>query len=304
MSVAAAEVRATLRGDEAVLGRVPARDVARMLTGLETALAAAAYAALRQPRRASTGRHRAAVAAVSRLTFSTVETGSVVTVLALPEQVGATDDTLPVDVDGLAGTAFDLLVRTLDEDDADVDAGVARALADLGDGLGIGDRYDELVVSSSRSGHTLHLERQARARLRRLAERPTTQQPDVLVGSLREADFDKQTARLRTATGETVVVTFPLALEDQVHEALRSHAHFEGVVTYDPITEVARRVHLREVSTTPPLAADGEDFWEPATVAELASTQGVGPASFDGPMIELTDDERRDLGEALVDLHR
>ena len=99
--------RATLRGSDATLGVVRASDVARLLIGLESAVAAAAYAALGKPRRGSTGRHRAAIEAASRLHFQNVEPGSVVAVLRLPRLAEVTDGTFDVEVDDLAGAAFD-----------------------------------------------------------------------------------------------------------------------------------------------------------------------------------------------------
>lgn len=300
--MAGEELRATLRGVEAQLGRVRARDVARLIEGLETAVAAAAYAALGRPRRAGTGRHRAAVEAASRLLFRAVEAGSVVAVLALPMLAEDEEGALDIELDDLAGAALDQLVVVGDLPSGRVDAGIARALADLGDSLGIGDRYDELLVQSRRSNRVLRLDSASRARYRQLADSPLSQQPDVLVGSLREADFDRRTARLRTAANETVVVSFPPDLDDDVHEALRSQAQFEGEVTYDPATAAAKRVHLRRISAPLPLPFDSGAFWTSVSVEELAAAQSVGPAVLSGPLIELSDRERDELADALAEL--
>jgi len=302
--MAGEEIRATLRGGEAELGLIRAHDVARLILGLESAVAAASYAALGQPRRTGTGRHRSAVEAASRLVFRKVEPGSVVAVLSLPVLVENEDGALDLELDDLAGSAFDRLVtaggRSLDQ----VDGGIARALADLGDGLAIGERYDELVLSSGRSNQTLRLDSAARGYFRRLADGPLLQrQPDVLVGSLREADFDRHTARLRTASNETVVVTFPPELDGDVHEALRSQAEFQGEVTYDPVTDAAKRVQLRAISTPLPLPFDTDAFWAPQSVDELARAQGLGVATFDRPLFEATDQERREIAEALAEFN-
>ena len=64
--MAGEEFRAKLQGNDATLGVVRARDVARLILGLESAVAAAAYATLGKPRKGSTGRHRAAIEAASR----------------------------------------------------------------------------------------------------------------------------------------------------------------------------------------------------------------------------------------------
>lgn len=118
--VAGEALRATLRGETAQLAHVRARDVAHVIVGLEAALAAAAYATLGRPRRGSTGRHRAAVEAASRLSFSDVRKGSVVAVLALPVLAQDPDNTLDVGVDDLAGAAFDRLVANFHQPDDQV----------------------------------------------------------------------------------------------------------------------------------------------------------------------------------------
>lgn len=300
--VAGEEVRITLRGDEAQLGFVRARDVARLITGLESAMAAAAYAALGKPRRAVTGRHRAAIETSSRLAFRAVASGSVVAVLALPSVDDEAEGVLDVGVDDLAGAAFDRLVASFGLPDDQVDQGIARTLAELGEGLGIGERHEELLLESSRSPQTARLDQSARMRMRRLADAVPAQQADVLVGSLREADFDRRTARLRASSGESVVVAFPPELSDAVQQALRSQAQFEGLVTYDPSTALARRVELRQISSPEALPFDTEEFWTSVSIQELADVQGVAPASLDRAAFSASADELRDLAGALADL--
>lgn len=94
---------ATLRGEEAQLGLVRARGVAPLVTGLESSMAAAAYAAIGKPRRAVPDRYRAAIETYSRLAFRGVASGSVVAVLALR---GASDD-----AEGVLGVGINDLWR-------------------------------------------------------------------------------------------------------------------------------------------------------------------------------------------------
>lgn len=300
--MAGEEFRATLRGSDATLGVVRARDVARLIVGLESAVAAAAYATLGKPRRGSTGRHRAAIEAVSRLRFQNVEPGSVVAVLRLPHLAETTTDTFDVGVDDLAGAAFDQIVASFDLPDDQVDPGIARALADLGQELGIGERHDELLLTSARTTGQGRLNGEARERMRRLADAPLGHQPDVLVGTLREADFDRRTARLHTSTGETVVVDFPADLDDQIQEALRGKATFEGIVSFDPTTTTVKRVELRRISNPEMLPFDTSAFWEATSVEALAEAQGVQPASFEAPFAEWSDQDLADIASALADL--
>jgi hypothetical protein len=300
--MAGEQLRATLRGGDATLGSVRARDVARLITGLEAAVAAGAYATLGKPRRGATGRHKAAVEAASRLRFETVEAGSVVAVLGLPELTATADSTLDMNVDDLAGAAFDRIVATFGQPDELVDRGVARALSDLAKDLGIGERHDELVLASERSDSFGRLDPAASDRLRRLADAPLGHQPDVLVGTLREADFDRRSARLHTAAGETVVVGFPAELEGDIHDALRARASFEGEVIFDAATATVRRVEVRRISTPEPLPFDPAAFWHPVSVEELARIQGIAPATLDGPLAELSVDEVAEIESALADL--
>jgi hypothetical protein len=294
--------RATLRGSEATLGVVRASDVARLIIGLESAVAAAAYAALGKPRRGSTGRHRAAIEAASRLHFQNVEPGSVVAVLRLPQLAPVTDDTFAVEVDDLAGAAFDRLVASFTMPDDQVDAGIAKALADLGQDLGIGERHDELLLASPRSPVVGHLDASAKERMRRLADAPLGRQPDVIVGTLYEADFDRRTAHLHAATGETVTVEFPAELDDQIQDALRAQATFEGIISFDPATSIVRSVDLRRISTPEPLPFDTSAFWVTTAVDDLALQQGVETAMFEAPMAQWTEQEVADIASALADL--
>lgn len=300
--MAGEELRATLRGSDATLGVVRASDVARLILGLEAAIAAAAYAAVRKPRRSSTGRHRAAVEAAARLRFQSVEPGSVVAVLRLPRLAEATDDAFDVEVDDLAGAAFDQLLASFAQPDDQVDVGIARALADLGQELGIGERHDALVLTSQRSTAVAHLDAGTKERMRRLADAPLGRQSDVILGTLHEADFDRRTARLHAATGETVTVEFSAELDDQIQEALRAQATFEGIVSFDPTTAVAKRVELRRISTPEPLPFDTSAFWVQTSVEDLAEAQGVQPVTFEAPLADWTEQERADLAGALADL--
>lgn len=250
--MSAEEFRATLCGTEGARDEVEARDVARLISGLEAVLAAAAYAAAGRPRKGSTGRHRAAIEMASRLRLVGVEPGGVVA-LRLPRLGRPTEDTFDVEVDDLAGAAFDRLLAAFTQPDEQVDVGIARALADLGQELAIGERHDEMLLTSTRStGHGC-LDVNTRDRMRRLADAPLSYQHDVLVGTLREADFDRCTARLHTTTGDAITVEFPAELADRIQDELRAQAVFEGLVSRDPASASVRRVELRRISSVEPL---------------------------------------------------
>lgn len=219
----------------------------------------------------------------------------------LPTLVDSAEAALDIGDDDLAGAAFHRLIATFGLPDDEVDQGIARALAELCDNLGIGERHEELLIESSRRTRPARLDRSARARMRRLAD-AMPPQPDVLVGVLREADFDRSTARLRASSGESVSVASPPELADDVQQALRSQAQFEGLVTYDVTTAVARRVGLRHISAPAPLPFDADEFWTTLSVQEHADVQGVAPAALDRAPFSASHEELQDLTEALADL--
>ena len=117
---------------------------------------------------------------------------------------------------------------------------------------------------------------------------------ETLVGVLAEADFEGSTARLRLADGGAVVVNFLPDLADDIQDALRSRAGFEGVVRYDPKTSHATSVELRTVIRGAQLMLAGESFWRPRTFSELQTEQGVtGRVDIaDLAISDLTDEER------------
>ncbi len=102
--------------------------------------------------------------------------GSVVTTLALPNLTEQGEDALSLGVDDLAGAAFDKLAAALSAPDVDVDRALARALAELAEGLGSGERHHELVLQSRRLQRPVTLNATARTRMRRLADSRPQQQ--------------------------------------------------------------------------------------------------------------------------------
>src|SRR5215217_678197 len=99
-------VRVQLEGVNAEPGRVAAADVARIIFGLERAIARAAYLVLGKPRRGPTGRHSQVIESAARLRFIGVEPGSFVEVFALPDTAEPSDEELPISVADLSSMAF------------------------------------------------------------------------------------------------------------------------------------------------------------------------------------------------------
>ncbi len=290
-------VQVRLVGAEARPGHIAAADVARVILGLERALARAAYLVLGRVRQGATGRHTGAVEAASRLRFVGTRAGSLVELLALPD---ATLDSNGFDlpVDDLSRRAFDRLVAFIQTPADDADAQLAAAVAQLADELGIGERTDSLTLGEpdpARPSAVVDLS--VRQGMRQIAQRPAPDRDDLVVGTLFEADFERLTARLRMpAGGGTVTVTFPATMADAIQQALRSEAQLEGRVRYDARTGTATSIETRAVTHAEQLLLHSGDwpFGENLSVAELQHRQGVdGRVNVaDLAAHDLTEDER------------
>ena len=263
--------RVELRGQDARLGVVPAADVARLLLGVERALARQTAHALGRPA-AERGRWEAVVANAVRVRLAAIEEGSVVPVLELPD----------FGVDGLALQAETLgeeaLTQILDviSGDRSPEPDVAQAFTSLANDLDIGRRYESIVFDHTNGGgrRVAVIDAPARSRMQEAATRPTEQRPAAVRGTLVEADFERYSARLRTPTGAAVSVTFSPELADAIDEALRRPAEFEGEVTYDPNSAVATAIRLREV-IRPQRLWESEDYFTPQSLADLAASGAV-----------------------------
>lgn len=276
--------RATLLGERAELGQVAARDFAQLLLGIERSLAKAAGHVIGRRVR-ERGRRERLIESATRLRLIAVEAGSVVGVLDLP-------DLRPADEQELGLTAADLstlaLERTLDAADGQVDGlrDVARALVKLTEDIGVGTRYDAVVIEEESPPLTpatpkrvvLNLEH--RQKLRRLIEPGAHTRPGTLAGVLVEADFENHTARLKTTSKAGVEVRFEERLSDEIQSALRQQASLEGEVKYDPETLMAKSVRLREIARADQLllGVDKRRYWEPISISQLADEQGVEAA--------------------------
>lgn len=271
-------LRVRLTGADAELGRVAAGDVARMLLGIERAVArAAGHVIGRQVK--PTGRRGRTIEESTRFRLLGIEQGSVVGVLELPPDT-VDEETLDVDVASLGDLALNAALATVAGDETEhVD--VADAFVRLSDELGVGTRFEALTIEEERGGdrRTVTLDSPARERLWKLVTSAPEARDDSLVGVLVEADFERNTARLRTAAGQGVSVRFEPDLADSIQEGLRRQTELVGEVTYDPKTMEARSVNLRRIVRSEQLTMglDAGDFWAVRSIHELAAERGVGP---------------------------
>lgn len=274
-------IRARLYGPNAAPGLIAAADVARMILGLERAIAQAAYVVLGQPRRGSTGRHRAAVEAAAQLRFIGVQEGSLIQVLALPEPDPVGQDQFDLDAAHLSSSAFERLIVSINDGDH-TDPRLAGSIAELAEELGIGERHDRLILDDV-EGFTAPpyrrgvIDREVRERMRAQATPQPSLRNDTVVGTLVEADFERGTARLQPPVGGPMTVRFPPELADDIQAALRQPAELEGAVAYDPSTATATSVTVQALTRGVQLAfgLHVEDFWRTLTFHELQTKQGT-----------------------------
>lgn len=284
------QVRIGLLGDDAELGRVAARDVARLLMGFENAVARAAGHALGRQVKA-TGRRGRTIEDTTRFRLVAIEPGSVIGVLELPdEELDA--DAFDIDVSHVGEMAVESALATaagVRTDQPDV----AEAFYKLADDLGVGTRFSAVVLEE-RSPHAgngqVKIDRAARDRLYEAVTQRPDARDDSVVGVLVEADFEKNTARLRTSRDRRIAVSFDPELADTIQDALRRQAEFEGEVEYDPKTLEARAVKLRRIVQGEQLTVglNPGNYWDTRSVAAIAAAQGVEPVD---DVEQLRDDE-------------
>jgi hypothetical protein len=273
------QLRIALRGDEAELGRVPAGDVARMLIGVERAVARAAGHVMGRQVKA-TGRRGRTIEETTRFRLVGIESGSVVGVLELPDE-RLEDEVFELDDQSLGELALDSALQTAAGERTD-QLDVAEAFVRLADDLGVGTRYSEVIFEETAvaAPHPrVKLDRASRDRLAEVIAAGPDARQDSLIGVLVEADFERNTARLRTSSDRRIAVSFESEFADQIQEGLRRQAELSGEVEYDPKTLEARSVKLRSIIEPEQLTVGLEagDFWSSRPVAELAREQGVRP---------------------------
>lgn len=287
-------LRVRLTGAEARLGRIPASDIAKLLLGVERAVARATGEVLGRRLR-QTGRWGKLIESAVRFRLVGIEEGSVVGILELPE-LEPEPDTLNFDVSTLGELGLVAALKTAVGQTAD--SYVARAFVTLADRVGVGGRYEAVTFETDVDGapERVVVDAAARERLFEVAEQDLPEpRADTLVGVLVEADFEHLTARLRASDGQPVAVSFDEDQADEIQEALRRPAELVGEITYDPHSSQAVKVELRAITRAEQLAMHLEtgEFWREVTIEDLSAERGIEPVTeareFGDP--ELTDEE-------------
>lgn len=265
-----------LDGENARLGEVYASDLVRLLDGMDRVVGrTASQLAGRAP--GTTGPLPQSIARATRLRLSSVSEGSLVVEVEVPD---APADEAQMDLDDVrlgesaVHTALDVLAGS--------EAGFPETVAAwsrLAEDLTIGERYDALNCAlPSDSPREVVLDAPARSRLAVAArQRSTDDRAGELTGVLYEANFEKCTARLRTAVGDAVHVRFDDEQANEIKGALRENSRLEGQIKYtDDAADVVSMDSIEVVE--PQRLALGPvigDFWTTRSLAELAEEQGV-----------------------------
>jgi hypothetical protein len=300
-------IRLRLTGDQALRGRIPSADVGRLLLGAERVIAHAVGHVRGKQLKERGGWGKVVEDAVA-FRFIRIEDGSFVAVIGVPDLISP--DPRILEAATLTEVALDGAIALANGTDGDREwHDVATAFVDWVDDLGIGTRYESLQIDHrSRQGTTsatLNLE--TRARLQKTAASPhPPHRTDRIVGRLVEADFERDTARLRTPAGQKVEVGFDPTQEDAVQEALRREASISGEVTLDPTTARPKAVRLERIETGEQLqlGIGATELPPQRSIEELAQDRQVKPLSRNQNLRlrSIHDDEIDDYFAALASL--
>lgn len=243
------------------------------------------------------------IADAVRLQLRGITEGSLVVDFELPDAMNEPD---AFDLDYAPfGEAVALMALAVLEGSATGFGDTTTAWNQLADDLDIGGRNDSLTLDMpSHTRPPVVLDEGVRARIADESGRPRRDdETGERVGVLFEADFEKNSARLRSADGAVVAVRFDEEQAASIKAALRERTRLRGHITYNERTSEVVAVDLIEVlrSDQLVLGLPVSDFWATKTVTELAAEQGVSPVkTIDGLRDDsIGEDEAKAFMEAL-----
>jgi len=271
-------VRLVLRltGENARLGEIYASDLAHLLDGVDRVVSrTAAQIAGRVPRKG--GRLPQAIIGATKLRLTAIKEGSLVLEFAPPD-VPSDQEALDLDDMQLADSAISTVIDVLEGSETGFPEATA-VLSQLAEDLDIGERYETLSLTQPGDvPREAVMDTTARSRLSVAVQRRTrSDEGGTLVGILYEADFEKNTARLRTPLGDSVTVRFDDSHAMSIKQALREQAQLQGSVTYNAAPAAIVSVYRAKVASAVQLGLmpDMENFWMSQSLEELAESQGV-----------------------------
>jgi hypothetical protein len=253
----------------------------------------------------TTGRWGRVIEEAVDLRFVRYEVGSLVHVFEIPAPPPQADS-LQLEGSSLGELGAQIALSALGASAGDY-VDVAQVWVDLATEIGIGTRHDRLdVVQELDQG-----ERCASLDAKRLTaiESALRDLPlvglrqDQLMGVLVEADFEAMTARLRTASGDRIQVSFDPGLADDIQMALRHQASLLGEVRFNTETAAAISVRVRSLGAPDQLdlALAKPAFLTHISIPELRRTQRVRTVRSvdDIPHISLDEQDLRAALEAV-----
>ncbi len=272
----AARLVLRLTGDDAKLGEVYASDLACLLESVDRAVSrTAAQIVGRAPR--SRGRLSQMIIDATKLRLTAIREGSLVLELAPPDE-RSDQEVLALNDRQLADSAIRTVIDVIDGSETGFPE-AAAVLKQLAENLDIGKRYEMLAfVQPGEVPREAVLNANARSRLSRAVQRRThIDDSGTLSGILYEADFEKNTARVRTPLGDSVAVRFDDSHAKSIKGALREQAQIQGSITYNEATTAIVSVELSKIAPAVQLelVSDFENFWISQSLEELAESQGV-----------------------------
>lgn len=251
---------------------VPAADVAAFITGVVRLVARAAGHAVGRPVK-ETGRRESIVDMASRVRLQSIRSGSVaISVLPALGPAFPIGDSLALVAETASERALSIVYQAVGSSSASY-PDVAALWAEVGEGLGIGERYTGISIEPVDRARVT-LDRPAIDRLRATAQhaqRAVTR--NLVTGVLYEADFEAFTAKLRDPTRSSVSVKFDAGSAGAIKEALRGRTTLVGHVTYD--AKAGRVVSVRVERVEEPLQLTADDFWAEKSVESIVREQGI-----------------------------
>ncbi len=291
-------LKAHLEGPAVATGQIALRDLVHFGRQLQTALDRSARLIAGQTSSAQRGQPPRLIQQATALQVTSVEKGSFTLNFELPRA----QESLPgLDLGELA---LERLLSGLDivrgaEPDLPIgyDIGVLVAWRDLGRLINHGIERVSFDLRTSNGQKKATYDPPLHTRIIERIAGPDENRV-VLEGRLLMADF-KETGlrcRLHLPAGSAVSCQFDESLTEEIAQVLRHYVRVTGTAEIDQFTGEIRVMRIRDVemldyqreSTEPvgkPVRAvrDEVDFWEGASIAELAETQQVLPmTSLDG----------------------
>jgi hypothetical protein len=252
---------------------VPAEDVGIFIIELVRVVARAAGYALNRPVK-DTGRFESLVKSASQVRIQSIESSSVlVTIAPSKSEAFFLGDNLGLDAKDVSEQALVIASDTVKSAGARY-PDVARVWVDLADRVGIGKRYERVVIVEAGDLPVI-LDAKVTERLRDVSERTLHGMgTDVVDGVLFAADFEKLTAKLRLGDKSLVDVAFDLEHADDIKQALRNRTTIAGHAEYSRKTHRILSVRLQRLDKPQQLTLGGE-FWVETSARQLLEEQGV-----------------------------